>query len=177
MITLPFAAALTASVLSTAFISGVFGMAGGMIHDEPSYGLRDTAPKMVLHGLTQIAANIARDWSWRQYIVQRVVARYTAGALVAGVIVIAGVVAPSKPLALIFIGLVSLAGLRVPRSLTPNVMAPRQAVGCGMLCTGLQLISGVSGPILDLFFVQTISDGRRSLRPRPRSSRSGMCSS
>jgi uncharacterized protein len=155
MITLPFAAALTASVLSTAFISGVFGMAGGMILMNLLLTFVPLAPAMVLHGLTQIAANIARAWSWRQYIVRQVVARYTAGALVAGVIVIAGVVAPSKPLALIFIGLVSLAGLHVPQSLTPNVMAPRQAVGCGMLCTGLQLISGVSGPILDLFFVQT----------------------
>jgi uncharacterized membrane protein YfcA len=155
MITLPFVAALTASVLSTAFISGVFGMAGGMILMNLLLAFVPLAPAMVLHGLTQIAANIARAWSWRQYIVRRVVARYTAGALVAGVIVIAGVVAPSKPLALIFIGLVSLAGLHVPQSLTPNVMAPPQAVGCGMLCTGLQLISGVSGPILDLFFVQT----------------------
>jgi len=155
MITLPFAAALTASVLSTAFISGVFGMAGGMILMGLLLSFMPLAPAMVLHGLTQIAANFARAWSWRQHIVRQVVLRYTAGALVAGVVVASGLVAPTKPLALIFIGLVSLAGLQLPRSLTPNVMAPRQAVGCGMLCTGLQLISGVSGPILDLFFVRT----------------------
>ena len=59
MITLPFAAALTASVLSTAFISGVFGMAGGMILMNLLLAFVPLAPAMVLHGLTQIAANIA----------------------------------------------------------------------------------------------------------------------
>jgi uncharacterized membrane protein YfcA len=155
MITLPVAFALTASVLSTSFISGVFGMAGGMILIGLLLSFMPLAPAMVLHGLTQVAANLARAWSWRQHVVRTVVLRYTAGALVAGLIVAGGLVAPSKPLALIFIGLVSFVGLHVPQHLTPNVMAPNQAIGCGTLCTGLQLISGVSGPILDLFFVKT----------------------
>lgn len=162
MITLPFAFALTASVLSTSFISGVFGMAGGMILMGLLLSFMPLAPAMVLHGLTQIAANIARAWSWRQHIVRAVVLRYSAGALLAGVVVACGLVAPSKPLALIFIGLVSFTGLYLPHRLTPNVMAPRQAIGCGTLCTALQLISGVSGPILDLFFVKTAL-GRREI--------------
>jgi uncharacterized membrane protein YfcA len=65
MITLPFAVALTASVLSTSFISGVFGMAGGMILMGLLLLFMPLAPAMVLHGLTQIAANLARAWSWR----------------------------------------------------------------------------------------------------------------
>lgn len=68
---------------------------------------------------------------------------------------VSGLIAPSKPTALIFIGLTSFTGLYLPQHLTPNVMSPQHAVGCGVLCTGLQLISGVSGPILDLFFVRT----------------------
>ena len=155
MISLPFAVALTASVLSTSFISGVFGMAGGMILMGLLLSFMPLPPAMLLHGLTQIAANLARAWSWRQHIVRPVVLRYSAGALVAGAIVTCGLVAPSKPLALIFIGLVSFTGLYLPQRLTPNVMAPNQAIGCGALCTGLQLISGVSGPIIDLFFVRT----------------------
>src|SRR5215475_15753364 len=118
MITLPFAAALAASVLSTAFISGVFGMAGGMILMSLLLTFMPLAPAMVLHGLTQIAANIARAWSWRQHIIGPVVLRYTSGALVAGIIVTSGLVAPTKPLALIFIGLVSLTALHLPQSLT-----------------------------------------------------------
>ncbi|MBR0828988.1 TSUP family transporter [Bradyrhizobium manausense] len=155
MISMPFAAALAASVLSTSFVSGLFGMAGGMILMSLLLYLMPVAPAMVLHGITQIAANLARAWNLRQHIVRPVVVRYTAGALLAGVIVASGLVAPSKPVALIFIGLTSFAGLALPHRLTPNVTAPSQAIGCGTLCTGLQLISGVSGPILDLFFVRT----------------------
>ena len=162
MITLPFAAALAASVLSTSFISGVFGMAGGMILMGLLLSFMPLAPAMALHGLTQIAANLARAWSWRQHIVRPVVLRYTVGALIAGAIVASGLVAPSKPLALIFIGLVSFTGLYLPQQLTPNVMEPKQAIGCGTLCTGLQMVSGVSGPILDLFFVKT-DLGRREV--------------
>jgi uncharacterized membrane protein YfcA len=155
MISVPFAAALAASVLSTSFISGVFGMAGGMILMGLLLAFMPLAPAMVLHALTQIAANIARAWSWRQHIVRPVVLRYALGALVAGFVVALGLIEPSKPIALIFIGLVSFTGLGLPARLTPNVMENRQAIGCGMLCTGLQLISGVSGPILDVFFVKS----------------------
>jgi len=155
MISMPFVALLAASVLSTSFISGLFGMAGGMILMGLLLCFMPVAPAMVLHGLTQIAANAARAWSWRQHIVGPIVLRYTAGALVAGAIVACGLIAPSTSLAQILIGLASFAGLYMPQHLTPNVMVPRQAIGCGVLCTGLQLISGISGPILDLFFVGT----------------------
>jgi uncharacterized protein len=116
MITLPFAVALTASVLSTSFISGAFGMAGGMILMGLLLLFMPLAPAMVLHGLTQIAANLARAWSWRQHVVRPVVLRYTLGALAAGLIVASGLVAFSKPLALIFIGLVSFSS----RPCTPD---------------------------------------------------------
>ena len=154
MISVPIAAALAASVLSTSFISGVFGMAGGMILIGLLLSFMPLAPAMALHGITQIASNAARAWLWRQYICWPVVARYAAGALVAVLAVALGPVTPSKPIALIFIGLVSLVGLCLPTALTPNVMDQRQAVGCGTLCTALHLTCGVSGPILDLFFVR-----------------------
>lgn len=162
MISMPFAAALAASVLSTSFISGVFGMAGGMILIGLLLALMPVAPAMALHGITQIASNGARGWLWRQHIAWPIVARYAAGALIAAVFVALGVAAPSKPIALIFLGLATFLGLWLPAQLTPNVMDPRQAVGCGALCTGLQLICGVSGPMLDLFFVRA-DLGRREI--------------
>jgi hypothetical protein len=109
---------------------------------------------MALHGISQIASNGSRAWLWRRQIVWPIVLRYAVGAVAATVLVALGPVAPSKPAALIFLGLATLAGLWLPARLTPNVMDPRQAVGCGTLCSGLQLICGVSGPMLDLFFVR-----------------------
>jgi len=154
MISIPFVAALTASVLSTSFISGVFGMAGGMILMGLLLSFMQLAPAMVVHGLSQIAANVTRAWNWWEHIILPVVARYAVGALIAAIAVMFGVIAPSKPTALIFIGLATFTGLGLPARLTPNVMVQRQAIGCGTLCTGLQLVSGVSGPILDVFFVR-----------------------
>jgi hypothetical protein len=129
-------------------------MAGGMILMGLLLSFMQLAPAMVVHGLSQIAANVTRAWSWRQHIVLPVVVRYTVGALIASVAVMFGLIAPSKPTALIFIGLATFAGLGLPHRLMPNVMVQQQAIGCGMLCTGLQLVSGVSGPILDVFFVR-----------------------
>jgi uncharacterized protein len=154
MISVPFAAALAASVLSTSFISGVFGMAGGMILIGLLLSFMPVAPAMALHGISQIASNGARAWLWRRQILWPIMLRYAVGALAATVLVALGPAAPSKPAALIFLGLATFAGLWLPVRLTPNVMDPRQAVGCGALCSGLQLICGVSGPMLDLFFVR-----------------------
>src|SRR3954466_14498404 len=103
MISVPFAAALTASVLSTSFVSGVFGMAGGMILMGLLLSLMPLAPAMALHAITQIAANIARAFLWRQHIGWPIVARYAAGALIAVVAVTLSPITPSKPIALIFI--------------------------------------------------------------------------
>src|SRR3954469_17958167 len=102
MISVPFAAALTASVLSTSFISGVFGMAGGMILMGLLLSLMPLAPAMALHGITQIASNGARAWTWRQHIGWRIVLRYALGALAAAIAVALGLTAPSKSTALIF---------------------------------------------------------------------------
>ncbi len=60
---------------------------------------------MALHGITQIASNAARAWLWRQHICWPIVARYAAGALIAALAIAFGPVTPTKPMALIFIGL------------------------------------------------------------------------
>ena len=62
MITLTMAAALGASILSTAFISGIFGMAGGMILMGILLAMMPVAAAMVLHGVTQMASNGWRAW-------------------------------------------------------------------------------------------------------------------
>jgi uncharacterized protein len=68
MITLPLAAALTAAILSTSFISGVFGMVGGMILMGVLLAIMPVAAAMVLHGVTQMASNGWRAWLWRTHI-------------------------------------------------------------------------------------------------------------
>ena len=155
MFTLPIAAALGTAVLSTAFISGIFGMAGGMILMGILLALLPVATAMVLHGVTQMASNGWRAFMWRAHIAWPVVADYALGAVAATVAFAALAVVPSKPVALIILALISFGGLAVPSRFAPNVRDGRHAFGCGALCTALQLMAGVSGPILDVFFVRS----------------------
>jgi len=153
MITLTMAAALGASILSTAFISGIFGMAGGMILMGILLAMMPVAAAMVLHGVTQMASNGWRAWLWRSEIVWTAVAWYAAGSVIAALAFFAVQFAPSKPVTLIALGLLSFAGLLMPDRLAPSILRRGDAVACGTLCTSLQFVAGVSGPIFVGFFL------------------------
>jgi uncharacterized membrane protein YfcA len=45
--------------------------------------------------------------------------------------------------------------MALPEHARLNVVKPAHAVACGAICMALQLLAGVSGPILDTFFVQS----------------------
>ena len=57
MLTLPLAAGFAAAVLFTSFLSGIFGMAGGMILMGLLLAMLPVATAMLLHGITQLASN------------------------------------------------------------------------------------------------------------------------
>lgn len=163
MITLLFAAELAAAVLATSFISGIFGMAGGMILIVVLMAIMPLTVAMVLHGLTQLTANSWRAWLWWSAIRWRIAAFYAVGALAAALLLAAIELVPSKPVALITLALLSFAGLSVPRAIAPDIRRGGHGVCCGFLCTTLQLTAGVSGPILDVFFIRTGLDRRQTV--------------
>ena len=62
---------------------------------------------------------------------------------------------PSRGLLYLALGLLPLL-LWLPRGLFAfDAARPRDAVGCGALVVGLNLMAGVAGPALDFFFVKT----------------------
>jgi uncharacterized membrane protein YfcA len=65
MLSLPLAAGFAAAIVSTSFVSGIFGMAGGMILMGILLAFMPMAPAMVLHGLVQISATGWRARQWR----------------------------------------------------------------------------------------------------------------
>jgi len=158
MISLSLALTPAAAVLSTSFVSGIFGMAGGMI----LLGiLLAVMPLAAVHGLTQIAANGWRAWLWREHVLWPVVASYAAGAVTAAFILTAASLPASKPVTLMALGILSFAGLLIPSRLAPNIVRRSDGVGCGVLCSFLQLLAGVSGPIFDVFFVRSQLDRKQ----------------
>ena len=61
-------AALGLLMVATAFLSGLFGMAGGLILIGVLLALMPLPTAMVLHAITQMASNGWRAFLWRAHI-------------------------------------------------------------------------------------------------------------
>src|SRR5437016_14570695 len=72
-------AALGLLMVATAFLSGLFGMAGGLILIGVLLALMPLPTAMVLHAITQMASNGWRALLWRAHIRRRPAARYLIG--------------------------------------------------------------------------------------------------
>ena len=153
-------ACIAVAVLITSFISGILGMAGGMILMGVLLALLPLSSAMMLHGITQMAANGWRAWLWRSNVNWRVFRGYALGALLALAAFIVVQIVVSKPVAYILLGSTPFVSFVLPRRLTLNVDHRGHPVFCGVVCTGLQLLAGVSGPLLDVFFVRSALNRR-----------------
>ena len=149
------AAVLAASAAVTSFISGILGMAGGLILMGILLALLSVPAAMMLHGITQLASNGWRAFLWRQHIDWRVFRGYLWGSLAMLALFAAFQFVVSKPVALITMGLTPFLALLLPESLHLNVERRGHASACGAVCSILSLTAGVSGPILDVFFVRS----------------------
>lgn len=108
---------------------------------------------MLLHAVTQLAANGSRALYLRPHIHRASLVPYSIAALLvlAGFSVMQIVV--SKPIAFLVLGGVPLA-FAAARHLPPLDFTRRpHAAACGALVTGAQLVAGASGPLLDVFFL------------------------
>jgi uncharacterized membrane protein YfcA len=155
MPTVLFFAILALSSLVTSFISGILGMAGGMILMGILLAMMPVPAAMMLHGVTQFASNGWRALMWRASVDWRVFRGYVLGAVIAtGAFALLQLVV-SKPVALIVMGLTPFISLALPEKLHLNVERRGHATACGVICSILSLTAGISGPILDVFFVRS----------------------
>jgi len=146
---------LSVSAFVTSFISGILGMAGGMILMGILLAMLPLPAAMMLHGITQLASNGWRAWLWRHEVDWRVFRGYLYGSLAALAAFSAVQLVVSKPVALIILGLTPFVALALPEKWHLNVERKFHSSGCGAICTVLSLTAGVSGPILDVFFVRS----------------------
>ena len=90
----------------TATVSGVLGMAGGLLLMGALLLVLPATTAFVAHGLLQLVSNGWRTWLHRRHVRGRIVAWYAAGSVTAGLAVAAVSYVPSKPLTYLFLGLV-----------------------------------------------------------------------
>src|SRR5436190_4627087 len=148
-------AALAVVAVVTSFISGIFGMAGGMLLIGFLLMILPVPVAMVFHGVIQIPANGWRSWLWRHHINWRVVLEFGLGSVFSLVVFSSFAFVPPKWAVLMAIGLTPFIALAVPVRLAPNIERRGQAFLAGAIGGALQLVSGVTGPILDVFYVRT----------------------
>ncbi len=101
----PFTLALAGlSVLATSILSGVVGMAGGMILMGILLMLMPVAAAMVLHAVTQIASNGWRAFLWRGHIEWRIIGGYALGSFAVFLLMKLVAVLPAKAVVYIAMG-------------------------------------------------------------------------
>ena len=107
-----------AVVIVTSIISGIFGMAGGLILMLILSQFLAVQAAMVLHGITQFFSNGWRAILWRQWIDWRIIGLYTLGALPALIVPLVFAYVPDTATMLILLGVVPYAALAVPQRWT-----------------------------------------------------------
>lgn len=141
------------SMLVTAFLSGVFGMAGGMVLIGILLAILPLPAAMALHAVTQIASNISRGLLWWRHIRLRSATGYLVGCCLA----LAGWslfrYVPEKAVAMLLLGATPFAVRLLPARFKPDAERLDHGVAYGAGCMTLILLTGVAGPLVDSFFL------------------------
>src|SRR5215211_6400247 len=114
-------ALIGATVVVSSFLSGVFGMAGGMVLLGVLLVYLDVASAMILFSIIQFFANGLRVAQWWSFVRWQIVWLYCVGGAVAfgGMRLIEFV--PDKALVYLLLGLMPFAVEVVPPEARPNI--------------------------------------------------------
>ncbi len=149
------AALLVAASLVTAFVSGIFGMAGGMMLMGLLTLLLPVEAAFVTHGILQLVANGWRAVLHRSHIQPRIFGWFAVATAAAAVLMLAVSIVPSKSLIFLLMGLLPIL-LWLPKGwFAPDAEKPLVALSSGFVASVLNLTAGVSGPLIDTVFVRT----------------------
>lgn len=146
---------LAVLMIGTAFLSGIFGMAGGLILIGVLLVVFPLPTAMVLHAITQMASNGWRATLWWRHIVWKTIAFNVAGSLVSVGLWSIWLYVPDKAMALLMLGLSPFVVRAIPDKLMPRTFGPAQVAGTGFIAMMLMLTTGVTGPLLDTMFLRS----------------------
>ena len=150
------------TVFLTSFVSGIFGMAGGLILMGVLVSLVGVASAMIIHGVIQMFANGYRAYLLRAYMIWPVFGFYCLGAVAGIGLLIFVSWTPDRRLVYLMLGLIPLL-LWLPKNLLRlNIERPGQSILAGFCVQLLNTLVGVAGPLLDIFFVRS-SMGRQQI--------------
>ena len=146
---------IIAMAFVTATLSGVFGMAGGLVLMGALALVLPVSAAFVTHGVLQLVANGWRVVLQARHVRWDVVGWYALASVAAAIVVALIAFVPSKALLFLTLGLVPALVWLPQDALRLDAAKPAHALVSGFLVTGLNLTAGVAGPLLDVFFVRT----------------------
>ncbi len=156
-------ALIGATIIVSSFLSGVFGMAGGMVLLGVLLVFLDVAAAMILFSIIQFFANGWRAVQWWGYVRWRIFWFYCLGAAVAFAVLRLVEVVPDKALVYLLLGLMPFIVEAIPVGLRPNIEWRGVPFITGLLTTVVQFLAGVGGLFLDLFFQKSMLDRKTTL--------------
>lgn len=143
------------SALATSLLSGLVGMAGGVVLMAVLVNILPVSSAMVLHGITQFTANGSRTLILRKHLMWQLLPGYILGASVAVAGFSALLFVPEASVVLILVGLFPWLARLQPKSSALNITRPASNIICGFSVTSAQLLAGAAGPLLDLFYLNS----------------------
>jgi uncharacterized membrane protein YfcA len=156
-------AVIGAAVFAAAFVSGVFGLAGGMIMLGVLLVFFDVPTAMVLFSLLATTGNAWRVATWWRYINWRILRGYAVGGLVAVVLLAFVAFVPSKAMVYLILGLIPYTIELLPRDRHPSIEWRGAPTFAGFATTAVQLVAGNGGLFLDVFFQKSMLDRKTTV--------------
>jgi uncharacterized membrane protein YfcA len=153
-------AVIGATILVSSFISGTFGMAGGMVLLGVLLVYFPVVTAMVLFSIIQFVANTWRAVLWWRFVLWPIFWKY---AVVAFALLRAIAYVPDKATVYILLGLLPFAVEILPAAARPNIEWRGVPYVTGFFTTIVQFMSGVGGPFLDVFFQKSQLDRKTTL--------------
>ena len=151
------------SIVAGSFLSGVFGMAGGMVVIGVLLIYFDVATAMILFSIIQLTANGWRAFQWWSFVRWDILWLYCVGGAVAFAALRFIEFIPDKALVYLLLGLMPFAVEVLPASWRPNIEWRGVPFFTGLFTTIIQFISGVGGVFLDIFFQKSVLDRKTTL--------------
>ncbi|MCC6889525.1 MAG: sulfite exporter TauE/SafE family protein [Hyphomicrobiales bacterium] len=152
-----------ATIVVSSFLSGVFGMAGGMVLIGVLLVFFDVATAMILFSIIQLTANGWRALQWWSYVRWPIFGLYCLGGAAAFGILRLIAFIPDKALVYLLLGAVPFAVEVLPAAWRPNIEQRGMSLVTGFFTTILQFLSGVGGTLLDIFFQNSTLDRKTTL--------------
>src|SRR5436309_12621739 len=142
-------ALIGATIVFSSFLSGIFGMAGGMVLLGVLLNYFDVATGMILFSIIQLFANGWRAVQWRSYVLWPIFGGYLLGALISFTFMWTLAFVPDKGMVYLALGLIPFLVEALPVTIRPNIEKRWVPFFTGIATTVIQLFAGVGGLLPD----------------------------